>query len=1606
MKETNYLNNIDIILYQTVYDIVNNQWIISDQGETFNVLEVENLGKKGVSKSIGGNAVCYLAHKRSFSEVACSGRLKEIYPAGIDCKRNEDHLLIPQDIAFYDKYVKHCENTKKTYSKIMDMRNQQEGKILNNFIPDFEFYIGKVKKKDLYVCSDLDDEDGEQLVPHGLYIWYGNDWEGITFEDYLRSIRRNDGKSAIKKVSNIMKIVYSLAQRIKVMHELGLVHMDIKPSNFLLSYIDKTNGIVNPNQISVFDLDAIRKKGLIIKNHVTNGNEDAEISSEDICYTPQFLNGGFMSKAIGGINIQLDHYAIARTLLYALDSELWQEENDRVKLLSNDNNYACMTSYSIEKFKNPKHRGSLIKKACLSDTKKSLEEKEKDKELFMKLLVKVINRCHSTHHPASIINDVDFCYDTDEELLEDLKELVDIISRLDRHEFALTSSEDHSEKCKLAIQTEFYNNPLHDYLLKDSIYLDFVMFGFGEYGKDFFATAFEMSQMLNKKNEYVVPRFKIFTQDKILKDDGKQLAVVEDYISNHPSLKRFAKIYESNLKDVITLYESDKHTKVKEISTYENLGDDYKPLAIIEFIKGNIETEPKNKGLAIKNINQICDKILEKDSKNFVDYDPAICFVALGNDDVNQKICTEIRMKLDEKRNDYYDGLVRKIAKNNKNRDEQIDKINSLKNRKRRYYFAKRDFSKNAYYRAQYPIYICVDIKKESYDEFVRMAFNTHLIWKTNLIYDINKEYQSFINDDYCLTASFSNAITLRYKLYNADIVEDDLLVAALKYEENVLPQANDDNDTKNKKEMLLKKIAVGEHRRWLAEFTCRGFNGFNKTKDRNKVYEFLNGNIRKNDKVNPPIHICMEQANEDFKLSDIDGNINFAECKKDIKMIKDPLDKASVAYHNEWLRLKNESECIDFSVIDDQMFASDDELSRLHQQYLYIVNLIKNDGYRYAKLYDTYYTNFIEGIKNSKKANKEYLKASLEHVHKQFEPILKSYEYTDYKINDLKIIKNIPFILTYRTDLHLATTLLVGNKNQLFENVATLNWIRPASVTYFYHVDGYAIYGEHYKHFNEIKEALEGMKKYCAECKISSTMNLELLCTNMSMNQINNLEMDIFNYNKKQKENKVNIKLILFKADDGTCIASTKESKIEQVSCNKTIGKYMFDKLNDPNFKGRYYFQYHFDVLSSYLYQEKMKVKEHKVIADDIKEDIKINFNIFRFDSVNNKLIDSEGILKFIPNRSYLRVFDAFRLANAYECNIVAPQHFKEYEMIWDIYKSGKAVSGGGNYKTLVNKLAKGSRIVDISHTFAIPESKKLKTEKMEYILPNYTLLSVKTILYRLVNLKVVTSFDIKYNQQSTYHLDITYIQNPSSEITNKDKLKSLLSNITLLSNPEEIIFETKRSDTLDITLSSLKGCLESKEDLFDVDSECEVLDKNEQVIFNKLVDNKLIANVKEELCYFVKESKMMKKNRIYFDYVTMEIKMILNKVGAILEYYLYKQLIELKYFDDIVSCEVSWNEGTLLNEFDAVLTKGNRMMIVECKLTKNEVDYYYRLNSLNQEFGINSCGVMLVENTGTKLLEVRGKQANIYTVGIEKCSNIAEELKNIMEDEIKKEE
>ena len=90
----------------------------------------------------------------------------------------------------------------------------------------------------------------------------------------------------------------------------------------------------------------------------------------------------------------------------------------------------------------------------------------------------------------------------------------------------------------------------------------------------------------------------------------------------------------------------------------------------------------------------------------------------------------------------------------------------------------------------------------------------------------------------------------------------------------------------------------------------------------------------------------------------------------------------------------------------------------------------------------------------------------------------------------------------------------------------------------------------------------------------------------------------------------------------------------------------------------------------------------------------------------------------------------------------------------------------------------------------------------------------------------------------------------------------------------------------------------------------------------------------------------------------------------GNILEVYTYHTIKNHGLFDDVVSSyEINWGDTSQNNEFDFIVTKGFRSLVIECKAkSKIEQDVYDKLNGLTTNFGINTTAVLITatdENT-----------------------------------------
>ncbi|MBE5950495.1 MAG: hypothetical protein E7260_02750 [Lachnospiraceae bacterium] len=193
----------------------------------------------------GGSTVCYSAVFNGKK-----GRLKEFYPTeasyGKVCwlvylTRGENHQLVVKKEEQSEQYRALCEDFLTAY-KMLDERKlaDEEHEIINNYLPVYELLYGV-------------EEEGKK--PAGVYVWTPDDTSGQSFENYLGEVYQNPEGQAIENLYNIISTVVTLTDCIRTLHAAGLLHLDIKPSNFLVSHTSSYE--MNAAQISLFDIDSI-----------------------------------------------------------------------------------------------------------------------------------------------------------------------------------------------------------------------------------------------------------------------------------------------------------------------------------------------------------------------------------------------------------------------------------------------------------------------------------------------------------------------------------------------------------------------------------------------------------------------------------------------------------------------------------------------------------------------------------------------------------------------------------------------------------------------------------------------------------------------------------------------------------------------------------------------------------------------------------------------------------------------------------------------------------------------------------------------------------------------------------------------------------------------------------------------------------------------------------------------------------------------------------------------------------------------------------------------------------------------------------------------------
>lgn len=150
---------------------------------------------------------------------------------------------------------------------------------------------------------------------------------------------------------------------------------------------------------------------------------------------------------------------------------------------------------------------------------------------------------------------------------------------------------------------------------------------------------------------------------------------------------------------------------------------------------------------------------------------------------------------------------------------------------------------------------------------------------------------------------------------------------------------------------------------------------------------------------------------------------------------------------------------------------------------------------------------------------------------------------------------------------------------------------------------------------------------------------------------------------------------------------------------------------------------------------------------------------------------------------------------------------------------------------------------------------------------------------------------------------------------------------------------------------------------------------------------------------------------NKVTATLASAKCRAMFSKAGDVLETYVYFEACKMSWFDDIqTGYKFKWERGEVDNELDAVLTKGYKTILLECKsVVSPDENFYLKLDSLANRFGINCRKVMVLvtdmnpDNDDRKKarnrLKSRGNQLGIVTISSKReLDNIGKKLQEML--------
>lgn len=397
----------------------------------------------GEERSQGGSCICYDAVHNGVT-----GRLKEFYPGDVSVngrdwlfyfERDEAHQLRPVGQAMTRRFRALCEDFLGAYHTLARIRQESaEQALLNNYIPACQILYG--------LCGDG--------TPGSVYVWTPNDRQGKNFQEYLDEVRAAPEQLPEHKLYNILNTLITLSNCIRLLHQAHLLHLDIKPSNFLVLYDPDFN--IDSHSISMFDVNTL----------YSIYSDYPRITGSAGYTAPEVFDG---EACIGS-----DLYSIGAVLYHAIvikkDTPILYQDDlyDRLEELVS---------------------GSKLIQASDSNSNVYLRD------------------CLTTLLRRTLARNADDRYCCCEELIEDLEKartylIPDVFSDSLglRQKLAILDSED-TKDCNptAAIQDLLFRYPLYTTAAPDAANLNVLVLGSGTYGQLFLDQCLQTGQMLGRR---------------------------------------------------------------------------------------------------------------------------------------------------------------------------------------------------------------------------------------------------------------------------------------------------------------------------------------------------------------------------------------------------------------------------------------------------------------------------------------------------------------------------------------------------------------------------------------------------------------------------------------------------------------------------------------------------------------------------------------------------------------------------------------------------------------------------------------------------------------------------------------------------------------------------------------------------------------------------------------------------------------------------------------------------------------------------------------------------------------------------------------------------